>query len=134
MAGILRISDNQSWSAANWVYWGLMDHVLDALASDPDVAHRMEVCKWMQSLSIPLLREDDPKSAEKVVATLKHVADRCANGDLLCTVEGKILESGSQQQFRESMHNLVGMLDQEKGTQLPESRPDDRSDTPDMPR
>lgn len=134
MAGVLRISDNQSWSAANWIYWGLLDHLLDALSGDPDVAHRMEVCKWMQSLNIPLLRDDDPKSAEKAVTTLRQVADRCASGDLLCVVEGRILDSSSQQQFRESMHNLVSMLDQETGSQLPGSRPDNRSGTPDMPR
>jgi hypothetical protein len=134
MAGIIDISEKQTWSAANWVYWGLMDHVLDALAGDPDVAHRMEVWKWMQSLSIPLLREDDPKSAEKAVTALKLVADRCANGDLVCMVEGKILDSGSQQQFRDSMHDLVSMLDQEIGTELSESPPDDRSDTPEIPR
>jgi hypothetical protein len=110
MAGIINISEKQSWSAANWVYWGLMDHVIDALAGDPDVAHRMEGCKWMQSLSFPLLREDDPESTKKVVTTLKYIAERCASGDLVCMVEGKILDSHSQQQFRESIRDLVNLL------------------------
>ena len=106
MAGIINISEKQAWSAANWVYWGLMDHVITALAGDLEVARRMEGCKWMQSLSIPLLREDDPESAEKAITTLKQVAERCANGDLICMVDGKTLDSPGQQQFRESMHEL----------------------------
>jgi hypothetical protein len=113
MAGIICISDDQSWSAGNWIFWGLMDHVLDALVGDPDLAHRMEVCKWMQGLSIPLIREHDPKSAEKAITILKHVAVRCANGDLVCMVDGRILDKGSQQRFRDSMHDLVNMLHRE---------------------
>ena len=87
-----------------------MDHVIDALAGDPELARRIEGCKWMQSLSFPLLREDDPDSAEKALTILRQVAERGARGDLVCTVEGKIVDGPSQQQFRESMHDLVIVL------------------------
>jgi hypothetical protein len=110
MAGIVRITDEKSWSVANWVYWGVMDHVLDALASDPTVAHRVEGCKWMQILSFPLLRSDDAALAERVLTALETVANKCADGTLSCKVDGRILDDDSQQQFREATHELVVML------------------------
>jgi len=109
MAGFIRIGD-KSWSTANWAYWSLMDNVIDALAKEPDVARRVEGCKWMQHLSFPLLREEDPKLAEKVFIALKSVAERCASGDVVCKMDGKPLDSISQKQFRESMNDLVGIL------------------------
>jgi hypothetical protein len=111
MAGIINASETQMWSSANWVYWGLMDHLIRAFDRDEsDVARRIEVCKWMQSLSIPLLREDDPELAEKIFTTLKRVAAQCASGVLVCLVDGKKLDDTSQQQFRDSMNDLVKVL------------------------
>lgn len=110
MAGIINASDTQIWSGANWVYWGLMDHMIRAFDMDADVARRVESCKWMQSLSIPLLREDDPELAEKVLTTLRHVSSQCANGALLCLVDGKVLDDASQQQFKDTMSDLAKML------------------------
>src|SRR5262245_54589948 len=103
MAGIIR-TGNKSWSAANWVYWSLMDRLIDAFAEDPDTARRMEGSKWMQSLSIPMVREENAALAKKVLATLKSVAERCAAGDFVCMVEGKPLGDASQKQFRETMN------------------------------
>ena len=115
MAGIIRASEKRTWSAANWAYWGLMDHVIDAFSQDPQTVRLVEECKWMQCLSVPLLREDYPESAEDVVVTLKSVAERCASGDLPCKVEGRLLDDSSQWQFREAMHELVSMLREEDG-------------------
>jgi cephalosporin hydroxylase len=84
-----------------------MERLIDAFAGDLDVARRVETCKWMQSLSIPLLREDDPDSAEMILAKLKEVAQRCAVGDFPCAVEGSLLDDRSQAQFREAMSDLI---------------------------
>jgi hypothetical protein len=110
MAGFIDISEKQTWSAANWVYWGLMDYMIDAVVNEPELAHRVETCKWMQGLDMPSLREDDPVLAEKVFLTLKQVSEQCAGGTLQCKVEGRILDDASQQQFRESMNELVNIL------------------------
>jgi hypothetical protein len=119
MAGIIRVSENLSWSAANWAYWCLMDHLISALPARPDVVQRVEGCKWMQSLNFSLLREDDPETADLTLATLKHVASRCASGALTCMVDGKLLDNTSQKQFRESMTDLVKMLSSEAGLEGP---------------
>src|SRR5262249_50749338 len=113
MAGIISVTDDKDWSAANWAYWSLMDHLVDAFIEDPDTARRMEGCKWMQSLSIPMLRKENPELAIRVLTKLKSVAERCAAGDLGCMVEGKPLDDAGQKQFRETMSDLVSMLGEE---------------------
>lgn len=113
MAGIISVTDEKDWSAANWAYWSLMDHLIDALVEAPDTARRVEGYKWMQSLSIPMLRRENPELAKKVLTELRSVAERCAAGDLVCMVEGKPLDHASQTQFRECMNDLVIMLSDE---------------------
>jgi hypothetical protein len=111
MAGIIKISEKQFWSTANWAYWGLMDHLIDALANDTDAARRVEGCKWMQILSIPLLRKDDPKLADRILAKLKDVSAIGASGALVCKVEGRVLDSASQKMFRDTIKVLSDMLE-----------------------
>jgi hypothetical protein len=113
MSGIISITEKKDWSAGNWAYWSLMDHLIDAFAAKPNVARCMEECKWMQCLSFPLLREEDSEIVEEVFAVLKSVAERCAVGELAPAVEGKPLDSVSQKQFRELMNDLVSMLNSE---------------------
>jgi len=74
MAGFIRFSDTETWSVANWVYFGLMDHLIEAFATDESIAHQVEGFKWMQSLDFPMLFEDDSILAERILANLK-VAD-----------------------------------------------------------
>jgi hypothetical protein len=113
MAGIISVTNEKDWSAANWAYWSLMDYLIEAFAKDPEVAHRLEVCKWSHWLGFPSLREEDPKMAEKIFGALKTVAKRCAAGELVSMVEGKPLDDTSQKQFRETMNDLVSILGDE---------------------
>lgn len=109
MAGTVRISENLSWSTANWVYWGVMDRLIEALADDP-AAREAEQCRWLQSMDLPALRADNLAVAAKVVFTLKAVANRCASGELPCSVDGRPLDDGAQQQFKESAGQLAAAL------------------------
>ena len=113
MAGVIRVSDKQSWSSANWAYSALMDYLIEAVTGVQEIAHRVEVSKWMQHLSFPMLYEENPEVARIVFTTLQNVAERCAAGDLLCKVEGRVLDDVSQAQFREAMGRLVSVLKNE---------------------
>ena len=111
MAGFIARDENREWSSANWVYWGFMDHVLDALKDSPEIAHRAEGSKWMQMLSFDILAEEDALVAEKILEACRAVARKCSNGKLLCKVDDRVLDADSQKQFREAMQELVAFLE-----------------------
>ena len=110
MAGFVSRGKNREWSSSNWVFWGFMDHVLEALSGSPDVAHRAEGCKWNQMLSFEIIGEEDSDIAGIILDTCRVVAQKCMNGELLCKVDGRILDDESQTQFREAMQELVVVL------------------------
>ena len=56
MAGFIHINDNATWSVANWVYWGILDHLIEVLIDDSEAMRCVEECKWAQSMSFPMLR------------------------------------------------------------------------------
>lgn len=110
MAGFIQVTDHQCWSVSNWVYWGLMDHLLAALVGDSQAAKSVEVCKWTQSMSLPLLQSDDKITADKILIALEEVAPKCAAGTLACKVDGRRLDEDSQRQFNEAALDLVDIL------------------------
>jgi hypothetical protein len=110
MAGFILVSDVYKWSSANWVYWGVIDYLIEALKDNPDVAGYIEMCKAMQIIDFVSFREEHPDWAEKAFIMLKNVSQKCANGSLPCRVEGRVLGDHSQSQFREAMEELVNLL------------------------
>ncbi len=110
MAGFIKISDSQAWSSSNWVYWGLMDHLIDVFSNDPATANLVEQCKWAQSMSFPILREDSPDMVGRIREDLETVAERIVLGELQCAVDGRELEQSSQLQFRGEIKRLTDMM------------------------
>jgi hypothetical protein len=107
MAAFIEFSDSQMWSTSNWVYWGLMDHLIDALASDTATAIQVETCKWAQSMSFPLLYEESIGLADQVRDKLEITATHIVNGELQCKVDGQEVDQSSQLQFRDEIKHLV---------------------------
>jgi hypothetical protein len=111
MAGFIIFSDSQVWSSANWVYWGLMDHVLDTFVNHTPAAKRVvEECKWTQCLTFALVREESTKLAEELREKLAVVAPRIVSGELRCKVDGRELEESDQVRFRDELKRLVDMM------------------------
>jgi hypothetical protein len=110
MAGFIIFSESKAWSVANWAYWGLLDHVIENLTEDTSAARRVEVCKSMQSLSLPLLREEDPALAERIRRTIRSIAAKAADGKLACVVDGRVLDEASQHQFVEAARELLELF------------------------
>lgn len=111
MAGLIEIDDDHAWSSSNWVFWGILDHVLAANAgSDREFLQRVELCKHMQAVLFPFLRQEDAALAERVWTALKIVVQRCADGDLPCSVDGRLLDDQSQKQFRGAAAELAQMM------------------------
>lgn len=111
MAGFVSRGENRVWSSANWVYWGFMDHVLKSLSGLPEIAHQAEECKWCQMLSFVTIAEEDSDVADTILDACRKVAQKCMHGELLCQVDGRVLDNESQTQFREAMQELVALLE-----------------------
>ena len=113
MAGLVLFHDDQAWSSRNWIYRGLLGHALAEYASADDrLAREIRLCMDIQSVLFPLLQERDAILAEQVRAALKKTARRCADGELLCSVEGRLLDDAGQLQFKEETARLVEMMEQ----------------------
>jgi hypothetical protein len=110
MAGIITIKEHLMWTKSNWVYWNLMDQVLEIVKNDPTVAYRVEQSKWMQHLGIPSMIKDETELADTVLTALKTAAQRCSEGQIAAQVNGRVLDDVSQRQFREATGELLTML------------------------
>jgi hypothetical protein len=110
MAGFIQISKDRSWSSANWVYAGLLNHVIANLRDNPAAAQQVEQCKWMQSLNLSWFEQDDPLLAAVVLKALKSTSTQVEQGKVKCELDGRILDDASQRQFIESVSELVEML------------------------
>ena len=110
MAGIITIADGQDWYVSNWVYWNLMDQVLEMVAGEPAVAHFVEVSKWNHGLDIPEMLKEETEIAGPVLCALNNAAQRCSEGSVTAKVDGRVLDDESQRQFRETTGELVAML------------------------
>jgi hypothetical protein len=115
MAGFITLSQDLSWSSANWVYWGFLDHVLNNLCEFPEAARMVEQCKWMQNMTFRFLEEDDPVSAGRVRNVLRKTAHEVTQGKHACQVDGRTLDDESQRQFVEAISRLLAMMDSEVG-------------------
>ena len=88
-----------------------MDQVIKLASKDPTAAHFVETCKWMQHLSIPLLREEREELVESVLSALRLAAKQCSEGQVICKVNERPLDDESQKLFRLATLDLVVKLD-----------------------
>lgn len=111
MAGIITINDHQRWEVSNWVYWNLMDQVLQLVKEKSSASSQfVETCKWMQGLDIPEMKVEEHEIAGEILTALKSSAQNCSQGVITAKVDGRVLDEESQRQFREATHELVTML------------------------
>ena len=87
-----------------------MDHALSLMTVDSEAAKYVEMCKWMQGLSIPRMKASDCVNAVEVLAVLQAAATNCSVGSVRASVEGRKLDDESQRQFRDSTGILLAML------------------------
>ena len=115
MAGFITLSEDNVWSSGNWVYWGLMKHLIAAFSTDEATKRKLVTNYWMHGLSFPLLQESNPEMVEPIRAKLLIVAKKAVKGELPCSVEGRgVLDEDLQRQFREAISELVDMMEAAK--------------------
>ncbi len=113
MAGFITLSHDLSWSSANWVYMGFLDHVISNLTEFPEAAGMVTQCKWMQSMLLAMLDDDDPLSARRIRDSLRKTAHEVTKWQRPCQVDGRTLDDQSQKQFVEAIAELLVMLESE---------------------
>jgi hypothetical protein len=110
MAGFIEVAAGHEWSSANWVYYSIMDGVLEDISrlGNDELKTDVEQSKWMQTFSITGTPVDEWKAL--LIDSLKRVCDLVEAGKLVAKVEGKSLDESSQVQFRNAVRKLAEEL------------------------
>lgn len=112
MAGFITLDSDRCWSARNFIYWQIVDYLLEALsAEEPGLVESVRESRYMQSLEFALVREENGAWHELTLDRLAAVAQRCARGELPCRVEGRMLDGTSQSQFQHAAAELAKMIE-----------------------
>lgn len=87
-----------------------MDEVLAIVSGDAALAYFVEESKWMQGLDIPDMIAKESSMSDSVLAELKQAVQKCADGEVLCQVNNRVLDEDGQRQFRDAIGELRSML------------------------
>lgn len=113
MAGFItfdRESPEKTWSSANWVFRGFLDHVTSVTTIENDVVHKLTACKHYQRVGLDDMAEEQPEMFQRVLAAFKLGCSQIAGGNYLVSVNGNELDEESQNQYREAIHRLSELL------------------------
>lgn len=99
--------DHLPWVVARWAFKGYVDQVLGEVRDDPDLAYAVEQALALDGLHLALT---DPAVLRRLLPVLHRVADEVVSGTRPVSVEGRILDERSQEQFRKAVAELRSML------------------------
>jgi len=110
MAGFIEIADGREWTSANWVYYSVMDGVLEDVArlGNEELRTDVEQSKWMQNFSLTDTLVDEWK--DLLIESLKRICDSVDAGKLVARVDGKTLDEPSQVEFKSEVRKLTDEL------------------------
>jgi len=112
MAGFVTFdmdSQERTWSTANWVFAGVVDHVL-SLVDDVDIVHELTVCKHHQNVDLKELEDENPEMFRRVIVALQKTCDQIIAGEVKVSVDGVVLDEESQTQYRQEVSRLAKLL------------------------
>jgi hypothetical protein len=113
MGAISFVDEGQSWVVAGWAFRGYLAHVLKEVSHDPDLRDTLEQAMALDGLHFSLT---GPAVAVRLAPVMLRVADEVVAGVRLASVEGRVLDAGSQLQFREAVAELRSLLDSNLST------------------
>lgn len=116
MAGFItfdKTDPERTWSSANWVFNGVLDHVLSTHADDAECVERLTGCKYRQNVPMKYIEEENGGLFDRVVSYFLEACDHAANGEFKVSVNGETLDEESQTQFREAISDLRQLLNAE---------------------
>lgn len=110
MAGFIEVTEGHEWSSANWVYYLIMDGVLEDISplGNEDLNTDVEQSKWMQTFSISDVSIHEWRAV--LIDSLKRVCEMVKAGKIVAKVEGKMLDEPSQAQFKSAVQELADDL------------------------
>ena len=105
------------WQAARWAFTWLLGQAAQECGSDLTTRSAFEQAIALDGLHLYLL---EPSVAREARRTLLHVASLAAAGKgALVEVEGRVLDSASQEQFRVAAAELVKLLSAQEAAAVP---------------
>jgi hypothetical protein len=110
MAGFIQIENDREWTSANWVYYSVLDGVLEYVTcvGNKDLQNDVEQSKWMQTFDLTDVLVDHWRLL--LIESLKHVCDSVDSGILLAKNDGKTLDAPSQLEFKNEVRKLAYAL------------------------
>jgi hypothetical protein len=92
---------DQVWGVAGWAFNGFLDHVLEEL-SDADLRYVVQQAMALNGLHFHL----EPETKARLIPIVVRVAEEVTDGKRLVSVEGRVLDERSQEQFRGAVAKL----------------------------
>ena len=106
MATISFAGPENTWLATRWVFFGFLEHVLAEVDTE-SVRDVLKEAMAYENLDFPTL---DAPIAREVARALVRVAQKVGTGASKVSVEGRILDDSSQEQFRRKVKELEGIV------------------------
>jgi hypothetical protein len=114
MAGFITLDHecpDMTWSSANWVYAGFLNHVIHSIPDDEEVVRELTSCKYHQIVDLAEILGTRPGVYNRIVEAFSRTCNRIRRGDLVASVSGRELDEESQIQFRQAACELEEFLD-----------------------
>jgi len=106
MSGVIS-HDQDGWRVAGWAYRGYLNYVLAEVRHDRALADAVELAISFQGLHLPL---EDQVADQRLRPILVRVADEVIEGARPVSVDGRILDARSQDQFRQAVAELRALF------------------------
>ena len=113
MAGFITFDiscSDKTWSSANWVFAGYLDHVIEMVVDEADVVSELVVCRHHQIVDLKEIEQSKPAIFDQITDALQKACGLIAEGNLRVSVDGDELDSESQRQYRQAIEELSQFL------------------------
>lgn len=100
--------EDEVWLAARWAFSGFLGAVREKCLGDRDLEFAIDEAIALDGLHLTLL---DGAIVKRLSPKLRGVAAEIIAGQLPALQEGRVLDAGSQEQYRGAIQELLGLID-----------------------
>jgi len=97
-----------TWMVARWAFCAYLQHVEEEIRGDGDLELTIEKAMALDGLHLAL---QDGQIVRRLIPVLRCVAAEIVDARRDARVDGRVLDEGSQAQFREAVGELRDILD-----------------------
>jgi hypothetical protein len=117
MSGVIsfgrRNDQSQMWFCSGWGFSALLDTVADRNLENGTLVQALRQAKLHNGLHLELVRERSPELASIIKKELGAVAREIVQGNVLLSVNERVLEPEEVRMYRISLEELLDLLQRE---------------------